>query len=625
MTVPAEQLDRIEHKEVMERGDVVRNKIGRLLADPYFQRTLDKEALKNYQELVDKKGHIDPNDTESLNKFYRFMADQFEEVQTAKKRITSHVEQAIRDKVITEKDRVFYKKNMKANVVSGNQIVTKEMLEQAEKDILESLENRRKERKEYDELANSPLVQAGFLLIDKNKKIPFPDETGYLKMSVPERRKWLKEIQKMLPKAKEYANSREEKEVKRLEEQYDTLLEAAQKEGVIGKKTTEKFKSWFKGQNAETKKYAISQFVKETNRYRVLWKDIRKNLKGSAISRLENLKDQMGYTELRAEFIKEQYTGKLKEVRQQKIISKHTENAFLADFEQQSPERKQVYLDQFDSQIERYKGLRNQIDKMKDRKAQQVLNQMYESGNHGFGEIQAKYNRLTGQQLPESDKGEKSDLSLKILSTITNTTVRKEILHAKKSLSQGEKKTFVERLTHYFSGRQSDQQDAVSYQDNIRTARRQHEKAYQQNVAETAEEPDQNEGLEGSRQNLQIHEVDEKAVERASQDISKKDRSISPSKTPEIRIKKSTDRAYQQNTFVDEKGRKRRVVRVGGTKEGVQAFNNEGLLNRDKDELSVMAKDGSNIVEMKMREVRVMEEVLRKSLEEDEADKKKVA
>lgn len=415
---------------------------------------------------------------------------------------------------------------MKANVVSGEQIVTKEALEQAEKDILESLENRRKERKEYDNLVSSPLIESGFLLIDKNKKIPFPDETGYLNMSVPERRKWLKEIRKTIPQAKEYADNREKKETEELEKEYDILLQAAKKEGVIGNKTLEKFKEWFKGQEVKAKTYAISQFTKEMNRYRVLWKDIRKNLKGSALSRLEALRDKMGYTELRSEFMKEQY-------------------------------------------------------------------------------------------------GEKSDPSLKILSTITNTTVRKEILHAKKSLNRGEKKTFVERLTHYFSSKQSDRQDAVSYQDNVRAARKKHDTAYGQKIAENAEASDENRGLEGSRQNLQIHDVDENAVERAQPDTLRKSHPSQPTKSPEIRIKKSTDRAYQRNTFVDEKGQKRRVIRVGGTKEGVQAFNNEGLLNRDKDELSIMAKDGSNIVEMKMREIRVMKDVLKKSLEEDSVETNK--
>ena len=619
MASPAEQLGAPESIEPnkAESADVIRNKIAQMVKDPYFQSTLDKEALKNYQDIVDKKGNIDPNDTESLSRFYDFMSNQFTEVQQVKKRITDHVKDAIRGKAISEEDRKFYKEKMKENVVSGEQIVTKEVLEKAEKEILESLENRRKERKEYDDLVDSTLVKDGFLIIDKDNKILVPDEVNYLKMTVPERRKWLKQIQDALPKAERYAEAQEKNEGDKLTKEYETLLNAARKEGMIGDKIIDKFMDWFNGQNNEAKKYAIGQFFKEMSRYKTLWKDIRKTLKGNSLSRLEKLKDQMGHTELKSEFMKEQYAGKLKEARQKKIISKHTETAFLADFESQSPDRKQNYLDQFDNQMEKYKSLCSRIDQMKDKKAQKVLNEMYEIGQHGFSEIHAKYNRLTGSQISEADKNTKPEPSLKGLSTITNETVKKEILHARKTLNRTEKKTFVERLTHFFSGRESERQDTVSYQDNVRASRKKHERAYQENVTEGSEPPIENEGLKGAHQNLEIHDIDENAVERTKSDTQKKPRTINPTKSSDVRIKKSKDRAYQQNMFLDERGQKRRVVRVGGTKEAVRAFNNEALLNRDKDELSIMSKDGSNIVEMKMREIRVMKDVLKKSLEED--------
>lgn len=524
MVIPTEQLgvpESIEPNQT-ESGDVIRNKIAQMVKDPYFQSTLNEEALKNYQDIVDKKGHIDPNDAESLSRFYDFMSSQFKEVQQVKKRITDHVKDAIRGKAISEEDRRFYKEKMKKNVVSGEQIVTKEVLEKAEKEILESLENRRKERKEYDDLVDSTLLKNGFLIIDEDNKIPVPDENEYLKMTVPERRKWLKQIQDAMPKAERYAETQEKNEGDKLTKEYETLLSTAKKEGVIGNKIIDKFMDWFKGQDNETKKYSIGQFFKEMNRYKDLWKDIRKTLKGKPLSDLEKLKDQMGYTELRDEFMKQQYVEKL-----QKAGSR------------------------------------------------------------------------------------------KILSTVTNETVKKEILHARKSLNRTEKKTFVERLTHFFSGRESEKQDTASYQDNVRASRKKHERAYQENVTEGSEPPIENEGLKGARQNLEIHDIDENAVERTKSETQKKPRTINPTKSSDVRIKKSKDRAYQQNMFVDEKGQKRRVVRVGGTKEGVRAFNNEALLNRDKDELSIMSKDGSNIVEMKMREIRVMKDVLKKSLEED--------
>ncbi len=537
MQTSAEQLgapENIEPNKSESEINDVRSKMETLVKDPEWRRYMSEKIAAEYEYFLQQQGsQISVSasagssrmnqakaiqNPQELRQVYEFMQQQWEEIQQAKKRITGHVKEAIRDKVISEEDRKFYKRKMKENVVSGEQIVTKEALEKAEKEILESLEGRKKERKEYDDLVSSSLVKDGFLIIDKDNKIQVPDENEYLKMSVPERRKWLKQIRDTLPKAEKYAEAQEKDEADKLTLEYKTLLNAARKREIIGDHTFDEFLEWFKGQNNETKKYSIGQFFKEMSRYQTLWKDIRKNLKGKPLSDLEGLRDQMGYTELRNEFMKQQYTEKL-----QKAGSR------------------------------------------------------------------------------------------KILSVITNETVKKEILHARKSLNRTEKKTFVERITHFFSGRESDKQDAASYQDNVRANRKKHERAYQQDAVE--EEPIENEGLKGARQNLKIHDVDEKVVERAKPDLKQTKRTSA--KSPEVRIKKSTDRAYQQNTFVDEKGGKRRVVRVGGTKEGVQAFNNEALLNRDKDELSIMSKDGSNIVEMKMREIRVMKDVLKKSLEED--------
>ena len=201
MDLDAEQFETsksIEANKTPESGDVIRRGITQLLNNPYFQNTLDKEALQNYQDIANKKGHIKPDDTENLSRFYEFMKSQFDDIRQIKNRITGHVKQAIKEKVITEKDRVFYKEKMKENVVSGKQIVTKEILEKAEKEIFESLEKRKKDRKEYDDLAENPIAQGGFLHVDKNNKIPIPDEEKYLKMSVSERRKWLKNIQEVL-------------------------------------------------------------------------------------------------------------------------------------------------------------------------------------------------------------------------------------------------------------------------------------------------------------------------------------------------------------------------------------------------------------------------------------------
>ena len=591
-----EQLEtskRIEAKTT-NNGDAIRHGISQLLKDPYLQRTLDKEALKNYQDLVDKKGHINPDDTESLSRFYDFMKNQFEEVKQFKKKITDHVEQAIREKVITEEDRKFYKKNMKENVVSGKQIVTREILEKAEKEMLESLDKRRKERKEYDDLVNSPINQDGFLHIDKNNKIQIVDEYGYLKMSVPDRRKWLKKIREALPKAKEYTEKQGGIESAKLEKEYKALLDDARKEGAIGLKTIRKFMDGFEKISLKEKKYWIQEMENgnQLKRYQDLWADIRKTLKGPALKHMEGLRDKMGYTELLQEFgrfsekessrIVGEYEKKLENAYQQKIISKHTKLAFLHDIKNQPLKEQQRYLENFDTEMERYEALRLKIDQMKDKRAQKVLNEMYESSKYGYGEIQAKYNRLTGQASDSQNLSSQQEQGGKILSSITNQAIREGIIEASEKLNYVQKKTFIERITHYFSGKHAEKQDASDYQRKVQAAR-----------------------LEQER------ELIEEGV----------------NKIPESRVKIRTTPtdSFESRTYVGTDENKR-VVRLDiDSRTAIQTFNNEALLNRDQDELSIMTWDGKNSFELKMHEIRIMEKCLKEDLNQSSEDIEKEA
>ena len=616
----------IEANETTESGDVIRHGIAQMLSDPYFQSTLDKEALQNYQDLVNKKGHIKPNDTENLSRFYEFMKNQFKDIRQMKKRITGHVKQAIQDRAIMEKDRIFYKEKMKENVVSGKQVVTKEILEQAEKDILESLENRRKERKEYDKIAKSPLVKNDHLIVSDSKNIRVPNENQYLQMTVPERRKWLEKIREEIPKAKKYAGKKEEAKAKKLEKEYETLLKAAKKEGIIGEEVSRKFMEWFKGQNNEKKQYAIGQFFKQMKRYKKLNDEINSTLSGTALVRMKKMKKTLGYTNLKNEFQKvmaDEYGKRLKN----EPLSRHSKREYSEDMRNQSYENQMMYLKKFDQEMKHHRILWSKINQLKDKNVKRVLLEMYESDDNGYSKIQAKYNRLTGQKISETSDGKKTEPSIRILSTITNETVKKEILHAGKVLNQAQKKTFTERITHFFLNKQSAEQDATTYQKNIQAARREHENAYSQREDIETFEPEElalDKNSKDTNRSLGIHDIDEKATERLKPKT-KKTKTIQKTKAPEVRIKKSTDRAYQQNALIDKKGKKRRVVRVGGTKEAVRAFNNETLLNPDQDELSLMAKDGHHIVEMKMHEIRVMKKYLREGLSQSSEDIEKEA
>ncbi len=658
MPLQAEQSNRpetAEYKQADESGDVIRGKVNQLLNDPYFQRTMDKEALRNYQDLVSKRGYVNPDDTESLNRIYEFMAGQYKEVRDLKTRITDHVEQAVRDGVITEKDRAFYKKNMKANVVNGEQIVTKELLEQAEKDILDSLANRRKERKEYDDLMDSDLIHSGFLMVGKDKQIPVPNETAYLEMSVPERRRWLKEIRKWLPQAKEYAGKREKKEVKQLEEEYDSLLQAAKNKKIIGDKTVKKFKAWFKRQNAETKEYAVDQFFKEMNRYRILWKKIRKQLKGKSLSRLESMRDKMGYTELKNEFMKERYKAKLKQARRQKFISRHTEAAFLTDFEHQFPEGKQAYLDQFDRQMERYRLLRTAIDRLKDRNARKALNAMYENGDFGYSEIVARYERLSGQEV-QSETSQQDDKE-KLLGNVDNRIVRNSIEYADRTLTSSQKKRLTEKLGDWISDQNEDGFNASSFQKDVKIMRLKQAESYSKEDYADMVESEEKRLLRESSTDKRRGFLSPKKVK-----VSKKPKMASKTfqsrrlKPMPERKKEGKEQEKEDNEIVEEKktqkvkskkrksGPKetRRQTPEGGFKEykfsgkkkdtriqnlyldtpaAVRQFNNESLLDSENDKLVLKAWDGNKGIEMKLYEIRAAVKYLKKSAEEESSGK----
>ncbi|MBI5732084.1 MAG: hypothetical protein HY982_01860, partial [Candidatus Magasanikbacteria bacterium] len=123
-----EKSEIIDRPEGNETGDSirVRGEMRKLLEDPYFQKIIDQDSLRNYQEMV---GNADSGDTENLNSSYKLIKGQHEQILHFKDRITGHVEKAIQEKIITQEDRVFYKNKMKENVVNGRQNLTREMLE----------------------------------------------------------------------------------------------------------------------------------------------------------------------------------------------------------------------------------------------------------------------------------------------------------------------------------------------------------------------------------------------------------------------------------------------------------------------------------------------------------------
>ncbi len=642
MAVTAEQMkefEAIESAEMSENGDVIRSRMDQILRDPYFQQTLDKESLKGYQDVADKRGHIDPNDTKNLSRFYKFMEGQWREIHRMKKQITDHVEQAIREKVITETDRAFYKDKMRENVVNGKQVVTKEVLEKAEKEVLESLDKRRDERKEYDQIANHKIVkESGALKTAENKSIEVPDEKGFLKLSVPERRVLLEKLKEALPKAEKYAETEGDVEAEKMTIDYKKALENAEKEGLIGKKTIEKYMETFKKVDNGEKEYWLKEMKNgnQLKRYEELWKNIRKAFQGTSLKRMESMKGKMGYSELLQEFgrmqevesniVTSEYSQKLKVMHEQGVISLHTMNAFMIDIKSQTLEGKKEYLKDFDAQMQRYKILRTKVNQIKDKGARQSLNEMYLSGEHGYKEIEAKYNRITGQSSFEGNDSQSEKEAEVIFDNMKSDTVRKEFQYANKALSYDQQKTFVEKMTHFLSGKREDNQG--NYQKSIQSARREKEVIEKEREEGSAQvkkpafrmflkpKADDNLDVEDGEVNDGKENI---AVESEESELKKS--SVSIRNKVEIKTKTSKDEVFQSDSYKDKKGRTKRVIRTGGTKEAIEMFNQEGVLNSSEVDVHLFGKDGTVKKEAEISDMRKVVKALEKTLKDKRTGK----
>jgi len=621
MALPAEQFEENEQLPdqtmVGESADGIRSQVAAFLRDKEFRETLEPEAIRNYEDIVNKKGHIKPDDMANLRKFYEFMKGQYEEIQGGKRRIKKHIDQAIRERIITDKDRKFYEEKMGENITTGNQNVTTEIMEQAEKDVLDSLDNRRAERKKYDDLANSPLVEKGFLMVDETKKIPIPDENKFLRMSVPERRKWLKSVEEMMSEAEMFCKNREKAETLKLTREYEILLKGAKKEKIIGDKTIREFMEWFKGQNNEVKQFAIGEFFKEMGRYRNLWKNIRKTLKGKGLSRLEGLRGHLGYAELRIEFKNEEYAQKLDEKLDKKIINGHIRNTFAKDFESKSIEEKERYLNEFDQQMERYETLRTNIEGLEDKKTRNKLLEMY-NGDNGWTEISAAYNEATNQSESSYSDVVKSKRNPKALSIITSDIKKQAIIEGVDEMSNEEKETTLKRFTHIFAYKQP---DASGYQKNIRKARLEQEKSFS-SKQEDIKESDINEGglpenvhrfktvgkeeemiEEQGQKQTEVQNPDQKNTVKNAQVIPIK--SAKQRKIPKAKVKTNEDRSFTQSTYKNKTSEKKVVKMHINSRKAIQSFNSEVLLDRDRDELSVAALDRSSSRSLEFKKIEI--------------------
>ena len=496
LEAPEIKVDELD-KKVESSNSLVekRSKIHALLDNFEDKKIATNKTVQEYRKAVDADKTL-----EGLQGFHQWIAQEWMKANFKLNRLQSDINEGIKEGIMSDGDRAFLMEKL---------ILTDEhdfvgQADKIENILKKKIDNMKKDREQYDKLANHTLVKnTGFLKTDKDTKINIPNETDFLKMKVPDRRQMLEKAKEALPKAEKYAEQIGGVESEKFTKEYSDLLKKAQGAKLIGKKTVAKYMDGFKKIDLKEKEYWLAEMKNghQLQRYKDMWGSIRKTLKGSALEYMEGLRDQMGYKQLFIEYgkVKEkegkrldgEYKGKLEEACRLKIISKETLRSFMKDpeygMEKQDLEGKNRYMKGFDSQMQRYKALRikiNQLDKSK----QSTLNKMYDDEKSGYTEINNKYKELTGQKEPEkkTEKKEQKDL----LADVTDLTVKKGIISAQKLLKQQgrEKQTNFLRVIHNITkGEQSNKFDEGGFQANLQEMRQEKQKKEEPRV--TLSEP----------------------------------------------------------------------------------------------------------------------------------------
>jgi hypothetical protein len=622
-------------------ADSIRSKIGDFLRNPDFRKTLDAESLRNYEALAKKDGNTKSIDGKRMAGFYSFMKDKFEEIQTVKKRMSGLIAHAIKGGVIAEKDREFYQQKIHENVFTGNQIVTKEMMEKAERELAESLKKRESERLEYDSISKNPIVKNGMLAVSETEKIKIPDEKRYLKMSVPDRRELLKKLKEALPRAEKYAEKTGQVESKELTEKYKGLLEKAYGKKIIGKKTYEKFLDGFKKIGKSEKETWVKEFPEQMVRYEKLWQEIRSSLKGKALDHMESLRDEKGYTELFTEFGKtrdteknrmdKEYDSKLEKSIQQGVIGKNTAGEFKKWMKSQDLESKYDAVDKLHDgpggQMERYKKLHDDIGKNLSGKQQEYIHSKLDGW--GYTETKAQYDKfMKGEKLP-SDEGASKESNT--LAAIRSTAVKTAIIETEIALKEkgaDKKQTFLSSIKRIFRNERRDDFDAKGFQARLHKDREQlagqdkpegpHKEGVSASVMDlqqklVRERAKSNGPEEKTRKNL--HEVDKSGVEEEMSELEGSGKAHVLKEEGFKQVESIEDGRTQRKTQVEinrEKGMNKFL-----SENSKRGFKGKAEGGKDDVSLAVHMQDG-RAVELNLGDIRAME----KYFEEKDTEQK---
>lgn len=442
-------LEKNKNIEISEKEKMAlqyRSQFAQLIANQDFRNTLDEAAIKGYDDMLSGNTKFEIPIT-MFEGTFKFAEKGWKKVLKTKKEIDEKIQSAIQNRIISKKDTSFYVEKLEKNIFNGKQIVDDELLEKALSDVESSLKKREDEKKEYLKLSKLPILKEGNLAISAFITLKFPDEKGFLELSVPERRSLLKAIEENLEKAKTYQQEAEKKEILKLKKNYSDLLYKARGKGIFGLKTIKKYEKAFDQlEGIEERKYWIQELENgnQFQRYIQLWQEVQNTLKGSSLAKIKNKFDQLGFSEINHFLEKEKqleatqlnnlYEKKLHQACQKGWISQETKRSFLYDqdgMRQQNLQGKYFYLAQFDQQMARYRRLRFDIEQITEAQVKTELIQCYQQSGMGFTEIQNKYKELVvNKKSSPEDRKEFMESSENPLGSISDPTVKSHLIKA---------------------------------------------------------------------------------------------------------------------------------------------------------------------------------------------------
>ena len=485
--------EQIEENEILEKSDELsvavntnnniagaRTKMQALVNDSNWRRFVSPNTISGYEKYLKEQTLNPTDDTKGMEGVYDFMKQEWQQAEVRLTAIERKIDDAMRSKIASKKDRDFLMKNL---ILTGNFDFNGENVNRLERAVDEKIDRMQKDKNAYDKIANHPLVRnVGYLKIDKDKKIDIPDEKRFLDMTVPERRKLLKQLQEALPKAEKYAEEAEKEETGELNKKYKDLLKGVYKKKIIGLKTYNKFWDGFQKIDKTEKEHWIKEFPKQMERYEKLWEDIRKNLKDDDLEHMESTRNKMGYSELFAEYKKidkrldDKYQTALKGFKEKGYIGDHTINEFMTWIKNQNVEKKYDAIEKLHDgsggEMERYKNLWDDIEKNLPKKSRSYLESKRDAW--GYKEMKEEYDRfISGEKAPteEAGVGNTSDP----LAMVTNLSVKRGIQDVAENLEkrgEGQTRSFLLRIKKMFAHEHRDQFDATDFQSRLNEDRK---------------------------------------------------------------------------------------------------------------------------------------------------------